>query len=66
MIAVSLNDYSNFVQEWSGRDDIQEINYRGVMHALIDIGYQGYVGQEFIPTHDPEQVLADAVELCDV
>ena len=47
-------------------DDTQEINYRGVMHALIDIGYQGYVGQEFIPTRDPEQVLADAVELCDV
>lgn len=47
-------------------DDMQEINYRGVMNALIDIGYQGFVGQEFIPTRDPEGTLREAVELCDV
>ena len=47
-------------------DGRQEINYPGVMRALLEIGYQGYVGQEFIPTADPEQTLAQAVELCDV
>jgi hydroxypyruvate isomerase len=47
-------------------DDKQEINYKPIMQALIDVGYQGYVGQEFIPTRDPEQGLSEAVALCDV
>ena len=35
-----------------GRNDIdlmQEINYPAVMQAIVDTGYQGYVGQEYIP-----------------
>jgi sugar phosphate isomerase/epimerase len=44
----------------------QEINYPAVMQALVEIGYQGYVGQEFIPTRDPAEGLAEAVRLCDV
>jgi hydroxypyruvate isomerase len=47
-------------------DDRQEINYPAVMKALLDVGYTGYVGQEFIPTRDPAQGLAEAVALCDV
>ena len=47
-------------------DDCQEINYPAVMRTLVDIGYSGYVGQEFIPTRDPMQGLAQAVVLCDV
>jgi sugar phosphate isomerase/epimerase len=47
-------------------DDRQEINYPAVMRALLEIGYQGYVGQEFIPTKDPEVGLAQAVALCNV
>jgi hydroxypyruvate isomerase len=47
-------------------DDSQEINYAPVMKALVDIGYQGYVGQEFIPTREPLQGLSAAVALCDV
>jgi hydroxypyruvate isomerase len=47
-------------------DDQQEINYRPIMQALVDVGYKGYVGQEFIPTRDPEQGLREAVALCDV
>ena len=34
-------------------DDKQEINYPPIMRALLEIGYKGYVGQEFIPTRDP-------------
>ncbi|SPF35993.1 Xylose isomerase domain protein TIM barrel (fragment) [Candidatus Sulfopaludibacter sp. SbA4] len=52
-----------------GRNEIdgsQEINYAAVMRTLVEIGYQGYVGQEFIPTRDPAQGLAEAVALCDV
>jgi hydroxypyruvate isomerase len=47
-------------------DGGQEINFPGVMRALLEVGYQGYVGQEFIPTRDPAEGLADAVALCDV
>ena len=47
-------------------DDTQEINYPPIMRKLLEIGYDGYVGQEFIPTGDPLAGLKHAVELCDV
>ena len=47
-------------------DDTQEINYPPIMRKLLDIGYKGFVGQEFIPVGDPMQGLINAVELCDV
>jgi hydroxypyruvate isomerase len=47
-------------------DDKQEINYKPIMEALIDIGYKGFVGQEFIPTRNPLQGLREAVAICDV
>ena len=47
-------------------DENQEINYPAVMRALLEIGYEGYVGQEFIPTRDPLQGLRQALWLCDV
>ncbi len=36
------------------------------MRALIEVGYKGYVGQEFIPTRDAMAGLREAVALCDV
>jgi len=47
-------------------DENQEINYPPIMKALIETGYPGYVGQEFIPTRDPNEGLRQAVALCDV
>ena len=47
-------------------DDKQEIAYPPIMEALVEIGYTGYVGQEFIPTRDPVVGLRQAVTLCDV
>ncbi len=47
-------------------DDKQEINYPPIMQALLEIGYKGHVGQEFIPTRDPLDGLRHAVALCDV
>jgi hydroxypyruvate isomerase len=44
----------------------QEINYRPIMETLLEIGYRGHVGQEFIPTRDPLEGLREAVSLCDV
>ena len=47
-------------------DDKQEINYPPIMRKLLDLGYDGYVGQEFIPTRDPLAGLKQAMKLCDV
>ena len=47
-------------------DDTQEINYPPIMKALIEIGYTGFVGQEFIPTRDKVASLAQGVKICDV
>jgi len=47
-------------------DQMQEINYAAVMQALLEVGYGGYVGQEFIPTRDAMAGLREAVAWCDV
>jgi hydroxypyruvate isomerase len=47
-------------------DENQEINYAAVAKKLVDAGYAGYVGQEFIPTRDPLAGLRQAVKVCDV
>jgi hydroxypyruvate isomerase len=48
-------------------DDTQEINYPAVMKVIADIGYTGFVGQEFIPTwRDKLAALRHAAKLCDV
>ena len=47
-------------------DARQEINFSAVMRALIEIGYKGYVGHEWIPTGNPLQGLTEAVRICDV
>ncbi|HVZ50129.1 MAG TPA: TIM barrel protein [Gemmatimonadaceae bacterium] len=47
-------------------DDTQELDWRGIMTAIADTGYTGYVAHEFIPTRDPLTSLREAVRLCDV
>jgi len=47
-------------------DNAQEINYPPIMEALLEVGYDGYVGQEYIPTRDAREGLRQAVSLCDV
>ncbi|MCA9105416.1 MAG: TIM barrel protein [Planctomycetales bacterium] len=48
-------------------DDLQEINYPAVMRAIVETGYEGFVGHEFIPTwEDPVAALRHAVGICDV
>lgn len=47
-------------------DESQEINYPPVLKALVEIGYKGYVGHEFIPTRDAAEGLREAVDVCDV
>jgi len=47
-------------------DDTQEINYPPIMRAILETGYKGYVGQEFVPLRDKVASLSQAVKLCDV
>jgi hydroxypyruvate isomerase len=47
-------------------DNKQEINFPPIMQALLDVGYRGYVGLEFIPTRDPYRGLREAVALLDI
>ncbi|HVR28324.1 MAG TPA: TIM barrel protein [Thermoanaerobaculia bacterium] len=47
-------------------DDTQELQYAAIMRAIADTGFQGFVGQEFIPAREPLRSLAEAVRLCDV
>ena len=48
-------------------DDTQEIYYPAVMRAIVETGYQGFVGQEFVPAGpDPLASLERCVRICDV
>jgi hydroxypyruvate isomerase len=52
-----------------GRHEIdasQELNYPAIARAISELGFTGYVSQEFIPTRDPLASLAEAVRLCRV
>ena len=48
-------------------DDAQENNYPAIMRAILETGYSGFVGQEFIPTQaDKIASLKQAATVCDV
>jgi len=47
-------------------DGTQEVRWDGVMRAIADSGFHGYVAHEFVPSRDPMVSLREAVELCDV
>jgi|SRR5208282_1006808 len=47
-------------------DGTQEIQWDGVMRAIADAGFRGYVAHEFVPTGDPLVSLRKAADLCDV
>lgn len=47
-------------------DESQELNYRRVMQAIADLGFRGYVAQEFVPKGDPVTAMRNAYQICDV
>lgn len=47
-------------------DETQELNYATICKAIIDTGYKGYLGQEFVPRKDPVASLKQAAMICDV
>jgi hydroxypyruvate isomerase len=48
-------------------DETQELYYPAIMRAIVETGYKGFVGQEFIPKRaDALASLKQGVEICDV
>jgi hydroxypyruvate isomerase len=47
-------------------DEHQELHYPAILRALRATGYEGFVGQEFVPTGEPIAALREAFALCDV
>jgi hydroxypyruvate isomerase len=47
-------------------DETQELNYPAIVKALRANGYDGYLGQEFIPKRDPIASMAQAFKICSV
>jgi hydroxypyruvate isomerase len=73
-VIVRLKKYKDYIAHYHtggnpGRheiDETQELYYPAIVKGILDTGYDGYLGQEFIPTRDPLAGLKQAVELCDV
>jgi hydroxypyruvate isomerase len=48
-------------------DENQELFYPAIMRAILETGYQGFVGQEFVPAgKDPIAALRHGMQVCDV
>jgi hydroxypyruvate isomerase len=74
-VITRINQYKDYIAHYHtagnpGRqdlDDDQEINYPAVMKAIADTGYEGYVGQEFLPKgKDVLAAIRAAAKTCDV
>ncbi len=70
----TIRDYKDYFGHYHtggnpGRNEIdetQELYYPAIMEAIVETGYQGYVGQEFVPARDPMTSLRQAIAICDV
>lgn len=48
-------------------DNSQELYYPAIMKAILETGYKGFVGQEFVPKHlPPIESLKQGIEICDI
>jgi hydroxypyruvate isomerase len=48
-------------------DETQELYYPAIMRALVKTGYNGFVGQEFVPSQkDKLESLRKCIQICDV
>lgn len=77
-VIATIQKYHRYISHYHtggvpGRHEIdltQELNYPLIMKAIIDTGYQGFVGQEFIPTAEDTagklKALKQAVAICTV
>jgi hydroxypyruvate isomerase len=47
-------------------DETQELNYRPIAQAIVDLGFTGYFAHEYSPLKDPVTSLEYAIRTCDV
>ena len=47
-------------------DETQELNYRPIAQAIVDLGFTGYFAHEYSPLKDPVASLEQAIRTCDV
>ena len=74
VIATIKKDHQYFAHYHTGGvpgrheiDDTQELYYPAIMKAILETGYKGWLGQEFLPVHDPVASIArQAARICDV
>lgn len=74
-VIVRIKKYKDYIGHYHtagvpGRaeiDDTQEINYPPIIRTIIETGYKGFLGQEFIPRNkDMIASLRQGVRVCDV
>ncbi len=47
-------------------DESQELNYARICQTIVDLGFKGFIAQEFIPKREPLASLRQAIQICDV
>lgn len=74
-VIATINKYQQYIAHYHtggvpGRNEIdesQELYYPAIVKAIVDTGYKGYLGQEFIPKRsDKIASLQQGVTICDV
>jgi hydroxypyruvate isomerase len=73
-VIATIRKYKEFIAHYHtggvpGRheiDETQELHYPAIVKAILDTGYQGFLGQEFIPAREPIASLAQGFRICDV
>jgi len=75
-IVRNIRDYYQWIGHFHtggkpGRHEIdgtQELNYRFIAQAIVELGYTGYLSHEYQPApgHDPVASLKQAMTICDV
>jgi hydroxypyruvate isomerase len=74
-VIATIKKYNTYISHYHtggvpGRaeiDETQELNYPAIMKAIVETGFKGYVGQEFIPRREDKIAsLKQGVMICDV
>ncbi len=47
-------------------DETQELHYPAIVKAILETGYTGFLGQEYVPSRSPLPSLAQGFRICDV
>lgn len=74
-VIATINKYHKYIDHYHtggvpGRNEInanQELNYSAIIKAILAMGFEGYIAQEFIPKNpDKLEALKEAIAICSV